>query len=151
MELCALLAEMATGLDQFVWSTWKVVAPDSALKRSSPARATLARFASGDDAITRAQVKAELERLRQLTAALLGGVSSAGRIMAQSHAETFQPSSIEGWAKATPGTLVSQEVKCWRKYVELAGPRMDAQTIERELMSGVARHAEGLLRGAAGA
>src|SRR4051812_29741692 len=47
MELAAMLVELASSLDQISWSTWKVVAPSSPLKRTNPARVAMARFVSG--------------------------------------------------------------------------------------------------------
>jgi hypothetical protein len=88
-----------------------------------------------------------MERLRQLTAALISSVSQAGRTFAQKHVEKFSPSEIEAIAKmGGGGLLVSQEVRCWRKYVELAGP-VDAISIEGELLAAIAGYAESLMKG----
>ena len=147
LELAAMLVEFAASLDQVAWSTWKIVNPTSPLKRANPAKSTMARFASGDAAVTRDQVKQDLERLRQLTAALTASVNQAGKTFAQKHVDKFAPGEIEHLAKASSGNvLVGHEVKCWRKYVELAGP-LDAQAIERELLGSMAGYAESLLKG----
>ena len=148
-ELAAMLVEFATALDQVVWSTWKIVSPSSPLKRTTPAKTAMAKFASGDPSTTREQVRQDLERLRQLTAALTASVNQAGRVYAQKHVETFAPAQIEQLAKVSGGTsgvLVGHEVKCWRKYVELAAPQ-DAQTIERDLLGAMSGYAESLLKG----
>ena len=147
MDLAAMLAEFAASLDQVVWSTWKIVAPNSPLKRSSPARVSMSRYVAGEPGATREQVKQDLERLRQLTAALTAAVGQTGRVFAQKHVEKFAPGEIEHMAKASAGSvLVGHEVKCWRKYVELAGPQ-DAQAIEREILGAMAGYAESLLKG----
>lgn len=149
MELATALVEFAASLDQVVWNTWKVVAPTSGIKRTNPVRVTMAKFASGDATTGRAEVKQDLEKLRQLTAALTASVSQAGRSFANRHVEKFAPGEIETSARMSTGVLVSNEVKCWRKYVELAGP-VDAQAIERDLLAAIATYAETLMKGASG-
>ncbi len=154
-ELAAMLVELASSLDQVVWSTWKIVSPNSTLKRSAPAKVAMAKFASGDPGVTREQLKQDLERLRQLTAALTASVGQAGRVYANKHLEKFAPGQIEQLVKISSGAglgggvLVGQEVKCWRKYVELAGDggAQDAQAIERELLGAMSGYAESLLKG----
>ena len=63
--------------------------------------------------------------------------------------DKYAPGEIEKLAKISGGAggvLVGQEVKCWRKYVELAGP-LDAQAIEQELLGAMSGYAESLLKG----
>ena len=148
-ELASMLVEMAATLDQVAWSTWKIVNPNSPLKRGAPAKATMARFVAGDAEVTRERVRSELERLRQMLAALTAAVGQTGRVYAQKHVDRFAPGEIERSAKMSAGAsgmLVGHEVKCWRKYVELAGP-LDAQAIERELLGAMSAYAESLLKG----
>lgn len=148
LELCAALCEVVSSLDQVVWSTWKVIAPGSSLKRTGPAKATMARFVAGHPEPSKAQVRADLERLRQLTAALTASIGQAGRQFAQKHVEKLAPAEVEGLARMSSGSvMVGHEVRCWRKYVELAGP-MDAQAIERDLLAAIAAYAETLVRSA---
>lgn len=148
LEMTGLLVEFATSLDQVVWTTWKAVSPTSTLKRSVPAKNALARFAAGDPDTSRAQVKQDMEKLRQLTAALTASVNQAGRAFAQQHVAKFAPGEIEQMAKLSSGSLlVGHEVKCWRKYVELAKDNMDTQTMERELLTAMASYAESLMKG----
>lgn len=149
LDLATLLVELAGSLDQVVWNTWKAVAPTSPIKRAGSVKVTMSKFAAGDQDTPRGQVKQDLERLRQLTAALTASVNQAGRSFAQKHIEKFAPAEIENLAKmSSGGLLVSQEVKCWRKYVELAGP-VDAQAIERDLLNAIAAYAESLMKGVA--
>lgn len=148
-ELAAMLAELAASLDQVVWSTWKIVSPSSPLKRSAPAKVVMAKFASGDPGVTREQLRQDLDRLRQLTAALTASVGQAGRVYAQKHLDKLAPQEVEKLAKLSAGAggvLVGHEVRCWRKYVELAGAQ-DAQAIERELLGAMSGYAESLLKG----
>lgn len=146
-KAAAVMAELASSLDQVVWNTWKTLSPRSEIKRGQPVKGTLKRYVGGDGEVAGAQVKQDMERLRQLTAALISSVSQAGRTFAQKHVEKFSPSEIEAIAKmGGGGLLVSQEVRCWRKYVELAGP-VDAISIEGELLAAIAGYAESLMKG----
>lgn len=146
-KAAVVLTELASSLDQVVWNTWKTLSPRSDIKRGQPVKGTLKRYVAGDGEVAGTQVKQDVERLRQLTAALISSVSQAGRTFAQKHVEKFSPSEIEAMAKmAGGGLLVSQEVRCWRKYVELAGP-VDAIAIEGELLAAIAGYAESLMKG----
>ncbi|MEX2081072.1 MAG: hypothetical protein WEC33_05605 [Dehalococcoidia bacterium] len=144
-EMALLLAELAMSLDQVVWNTWKAIAPRSDLRRGSDIGKTMGKFAGGDQDTARGQVKQDLERVRQLTAALISSVGQAGRQFAQQHVYKFGVEAIRD--AAGPGTLMKpQAVRCWEKYVELAGP-MDAVMLEREMQSSIAKYAEDLVKG----
>lgn len=145
VELAGLLAELAVSLDQVVWNTWKTVAPRSELRRTGDLAKTLGRFATGDQDVARGQVKTDLERVRQLTAALISSVGQAGRQWAQRHYTRFSVEAIK--EAAGPGSLTkSQAVKCWEKYTELAGA-MDAVALESELLQAISKYAEDLVKG----
>lgn len=136
LELATLLAEIMASLDQLVWNTWKTVSPRSMLKRPAPLTQSMGRFVTGDAEVGRGQVAQDAERLRQLTAALVSAVSQVGRQFAQGHAARFSPTEIAALANLEGGgLLVSKEVKCWRKFVELA-TAMDEVAIEGEIKIG---------------
>ena len=44
------------------------------------------------------------------------------------------------------GMLVSREVKCWRKYQELA-ESLDPSSIDRVIMAAITEYAESLMKG----
>jgi hypothetical protein len=147
LEVVAVLAEFTASLDQLAWTTWRTIAPRAQIRRPQPLLKTLARYAAGDQDVSRGQVTQDLDRLRQLVAALISAISQAGRQFAHSHAVKFSPDEIKALAAMERGgMLVSAEVKCWRKYVELASGR-DEATIENEIMQAVADYAESLMRG----
>jgi hypothetical protein len=150
LEAAAVLAEFATSLDQLIWNTWKAVAPRSPLRRPAPLVQTVGKFVGGDAEVGRAQVAQDTERLRQLTAALVSSVSQVGRQFAQSLIARLSPNEIAALANMeSGGLLVSKEVKCWRKYVELAGA-LDETAIEQEIMQAMAGYAESLMKGVSG-
>jgi len=149
LELLAMLVEFTASLDQLVWTTWRTVAPRSTIKRPSGLLRNFAKFAAADKDTVRGQITQDLDRLRQLTAALVSAISQAGRQFAHSHSIKFSPTEIESLASMEKGgMLTSKEVKCWRKYVELASGR-DEAAIEAEIMQSIADYAESLMKGLA--
>jgi hypothetical protein len=146
LELAGELAAFATSLDQLVWATWKQVAPKSDLKRPGLIQRSCGRFAAGDTDISRTQIAADVDRLRQLTAGLISAIAQAGNLFAQRHVSKFSVANIEAYADKMPGMLVSKEVKCWRQFKELA-TAMDVQTIEREIQDAIAEYTETLIKG----
>ncbi|MEX2217764.1 MAG: hypothetical protein WD749_03310 [Phycisphaerales bacterium] len=147
LELTAVLAEFAASLDQLMWNTWKTVSPRSQIRRPAALAQSLGKFVGGDGEVGRAQVAQDVERLRQLTAAMISAVSQVGRQFAQGHIAKFSPTEITSLATMeSGGLLVSKEVKCWRKYVELASA-MDESAIETEIMQAIANYAESLMKG----
>jgi hypothetical protein len=147
LELMTELAGFAASLDQLVWATWKQVAPKSELKRSASLQRLCAKFVTGDTAETsRTQIATDVDRLRQLTAALISAVGQAGTVFAQRHAAKFSLANIETYADKVPGMMLSKEVKCWRQYKELAAA-MDVPTIEKEIQDAIAEYTETVLKG----
>jgi hypothetical protein len=146
LELAGELVAFATSLDQLVWATWKQVAPRSDLKRPGLIQRSCGRFAAGDTDISRTQIAADVDRLRQLTAGLISAIAQAGNLFAQRHVSKFSVANIEAYADKMPGMLVSKEVKCWRQFKELA-TAMDVQTIEKEIQDAIAEYTETLIKG----
>jgi len=147
LELLTLCVELTASLDQVVWTTWRTIAPKSAIRRPAGLIKNMARFAAADADVPRGQVSHDLERLRQLVAAVVAAIGNAGRQFAHNYATKFSPTEIEGLAAMERGgMLVSKEVKNWRKYVELSAGR-DEATIESEIMQAIADYAESLMKG----
>jgi hypothetical protein len=146
IDLMSELVAFGSSLDQLVWATWKQVAPKSDMKRPTPVQRSFGRFVAGDPDISRSQVTADVDRLRQLTAGLISAIAQAGSLFAQRHVGKFSIANIEAFADKMPGMMVGKEVKCWRQYKELA-TAMDIQTIEIEIQNAIAEYAETLIRG----
>jgi hypothetical protein len=146
LELMTEMVAFATSLDQLVWATWKQVSPKSDMKRPSPIQRSFGKFSSGDTEISRTQVAADVDRLRQLTAGLISAIAQAGNLFAQRHVGKFSVANIETYADKMPGMLVGKEVKCWRQYKELASA-MEVQTIETEIQNAIAEYTETLIKG----
>ncbi|HUO10724.1 MAG TPA: hypothetical protein VM008_20655 [Phycisphaerae bacterium] len=146
LDLMSELVAFANSLDQLVWATWKQVAPKSDMKRPTPIQRSCGRFVSGDPEISRTQVAADVDRLRQLTAGLISAIAQAGNLFAQKHVGKFSVANIETYADKMPGMMIGKEVKCWRQYKELA-TAMDVQTIEIEIQNAIAEYTETLIKG----
>jgi hypothetical protein len=147
LELVGMLADFALRLDQLVWSSWQRIAPRSNIRRDKALQQTLKAFLLGDQDVPRGQVAGDLEKLRQLIASLVAAVGQAGRQFGSRHLAKFSPVEIEALASMEGGGfLVSKEVKCWRKYTELADTLNEA-SIDSEIMETIANYAENLMKG----
>ncbi len=145
LETLTMLVGVAKSLDQLAWNTWRTVSPKSTIRRSAELHRTVARFATGDQDVSRTQVKQDIERLRQLIAALISAVGRAGGQFAQKQLARLSPAEIES-AVGKGGFLASPDAKCWQRYKEIAAA-MDASAIERELLDSIANFAESLMKG----
>lgn len=149
LELLSLMVEFTGSLDQLVWTTWRTIAPRSAVRRNAGMLKTMGRFAAADHDVPRGAVSQDLDRLRQLVAAMISAISQAGRQFAHAHAAKFNPDEIENLAAMERGSMfASKESKCWNKYRELAAGR-DEASIESEIMQAIAEYAESLMKGLA--
>lgn len=146
LELLGLQLEFAMSLDQLVWSTWKAISPRSDIRGAGELKGSLIPFLQGDQDVPRGEVMMHLEKLRQLTAALVSAISQTGRQFAQDHYTRFSPENIEETSKIQKKALESLGVAAWRKYKEIFGTS-DQATIEREIMQLIADYAERLMKG----
>ncbi|MFT5423217.1 MAG: hypothetical protein ACI89L_000991 [Phycisphaerales bacterium] len=146
VEMLGLLAEMTKGLDQVMWSTWKVLSPRSPIKGSGEVTRAMGAYAAGRDGVEAKDVQRSVERLRQLSASLVSAISQTGRQFAQQHAERFGPEHIEEWSAREKKSMESAAAVCWRKYKEMYGTA-DEATIEREIMQQIADYGERLMSG----
>ena len=103
-------------------------------------------YASGQSGVAGKDVQKSVERLRQLSAAIVSAISQTGRQFAQQHAERFGPEQIEAWSAREKKAAESAAAAAWRKYKEMYGTA-DQATIEREIMQPIADYGERLLTG----
>lgn len=145
LELLAVLVAVTKSLDQIAWNTWKTMAPRSSIRRGTELSREMVRFVAGDPDYSRTQVKQDVERLRQLIAALIGAVGKAGGQFAQKHIMRFSPHEIESQV-GKAGIFGGADAKCWQRYKELFGVT-DAASIENELLASIVNWAEPLIKG----
>ncbi len=147
-ELAADLAEAVLAIERITWQTWRQLAPRSAVRRGRPLMELAGRFASGDAEVGRSQVAEELERLRQLNAALISSLSQVGAVTHR-QMSAASPDMVElGVRQEKRKWNDTLEAACWRRYRELCAER-DEAAVEREIMRSIAEYAESLIRGLA--
>lgn len=144
LEAGALLAEQVVLLDTLVWKIWRQIAPDSAMRGKGTVAPTLTSYVTGGGETGRGQVASELEKFRQLTAALLSSVGKVGETV-YGQISRLSPHNIESLAKTEKKWNESVEMAGWRKYKEMAG-KLDQATVENEVMRAVARTVEEIIR-----
>jgi len=146
VELAALRVHFAGRLDQIVWETWRAISPRSPRRRVHALREIMRDLIRPGRDVSCEQVKEDLNRLGGLIAAITSAVRQAGRHTSQ-YLLRFAPGEVESMVKMERrGLLTGWEVKCWRKYVELAGAQ-NHDNIENEIREAIANHVESLLKG----
>lgn len=148
IKLFTALLEIVVTLDHLIWNVWKNVAPKSSVRReqvSDNPRRTIGRYLSGDREVATLQITQMLDKTRQLTAGLLSAIGPAGEIFARKHLEKFAPEKIRaGVESKSPGFISNVELKCWRRYVELAAD-LSGQAVEMQIVDGIVAYTEELI------
>jgi len=148
IKLFTALLEMVVTLDHLIWNVWKNVAPKSSVRREQGGdnpRRTIGRYLGGDREVATLQITQMLEKTRQLTAGLLSAIGPAGEIFARKHLERFAPEKIRaGVESKSPGFISNVELKCWRRYVELAAD-LSGHAVEMQIVDGIVAYTEELI------
>src|ERR1700719_2518939 len=148
IKLFTALLEMVVTLDHLIWNVWKNIAPKSNMRREQGGenpRRTIGRYLSGDREVATLQITQMLEKTRQLTAGLLSAIGPAGEIFARKHLEKFAPEKIRaGVESKPPGFISNVELKCWRRYVELAAD-LSGHAVEMQIVDGIVAYTEELI------
>jgi hypothetical protein len=150
LSLLATLVDFVCSLDPLVWRTWGKLAPQSKFQSIAALRHVVSRFASGDQAVTEAQAEDDLLKLRHLIASVTVALGQAGKIAATDVATSFMaplaPAKIRDLVKFEKGGFfVAEEVKCWRKYEQLAGKLTDV-AVEGAIREKVQKFIEELMK-----
>jgi len=146
-ELIVLLASFVYKLEPLVWNTWRKLSPRSSIRRSGELKKTVGQFLSDDSNISQEHLENELKELQQLTAAVITAIGRVGSQFAKQHLARFSPSEISSLVKMEHrSVLVSHEVKCWRKFLELADT-LNEDSIETEITKAIVNYVESLVKG----
>jgi len=149
LELFPLLISFSSTLSQLTWSAWRTIATTSSIRRGINLQKYLARCAAGDPEVTPELAGVELERLRQLIAAMVWAISEVGQQFATGHLAGFAPAEIEAAVAAESSsswwTNKGKEATCWRKYTELA-EGLEPVAIESVVRQLIVGHAEQVLK-----
>ena len=145
--LSVLLVDFALKLEPLVWNTWRTLSPRSGIRPPRGLTKMLGEFLSEDSPSVDQKVERELKMLQRLIAAIITAVGGVGKQFAKKHLARFSPSEISALVRMERGSvLLSHEVKCWRKYFELA-ETLTEDAMETELRKAVADYAESLIKG----
>jgi hypothetical protein len=147
VELSAMLIEFVLRLEPVVWNTWRALSPRSAVRPQGALAEKIGRFLCKDAEVSSSSVDDDLKVLQRLIAAMTTAVSRVGGQFAKRHLAKFSPSEIAALVKMEPGSVfVSHEVKCWRKYVELA-ETLNEDAIDMEIKKALVDYVESLAKG----
>lgn len=107
LRLFAMLAEVFSTLDQAAWSAWRVLSPQSPVKRDpgpgSDFRRVAASYISGDPDVSGQQIAQLLDNTRSLIVAILGALGPAGGAFARNYLARYSPETIASVAAAEGG------------------------------------------------
>jgi len=143
-----LLLSFQMGVGRVGWGTWKVMAPKSNAIRQVELRTLCAKFVSGDQSASAKQVEQGLDQTLRLVTALVSSIGQLGRQFASQHLATFSPDEIESIVRMEGGGfLTAREVRCWRKYSELAREALTEQALENAIRDTLVEYAESLMKG----
>jgi len=146
-ELNATLIDFVLKLEPLVWNTWRQLSPRSAVRPQGALTKKIGQFLSSDAEVSVNQVDDDLKVLQRLIAAMTSAVSRAGGQFAKRHLARFSPLEIEALVKMEPGSVfVSHDVKCWKKYKELA-ETLNEDSIEMEIRKAIVDYVESLTKG----
>ncbi len=146
-ELFVLFASFLYKLEPLVWNTWRQLSPRSSIRRSGELKKTVGQFLCDDSNISQEHIENELKELQQLTAAVITAIGRVGSQFAKHHLARFSPSEISSLVKMEHrSVLVSHEVKCWRKFIELADA-LNEDSIETEITKAIVNYVESLVKG----
>ncbi|MHC4070603.1 MAG: hypothetical protein ACYTGS_01000 [Planctomycetota bacterium] len=146
-ELTAMLVEFVLKLEPLVWNTWRALSPRSTIRPQGSLAKKIGQFLCKDTEVSDGLVDEDLKVLQRLIAALTTAVSRAGGQFAKRHLAKFSPVEIAALVRMEPGgVFVSHDVKCWRKYVELA-ETLNEDAIDMEIKKAIVDYVESLAKG----
>jgi hypothetical protein len=146
-ELIVLLATFVYKLEPLVWNTWRKLSPRSGVRKSGDLKKTIGQFLNNDPNVSQGNVDSELKELQRLIAAVITAISRVGSQFAKHHLARFSPTEISTLVRMEhKSVLVSHEVKCWRKYLELAD-MLNEDSIETEITKAIVSYVESLVKG----
>ncbi|MEN6426769.1 MAG: hypothetical protein ABFE13_15525 [Phycisphaerales bacterium] len=148
-ELANLLAESVIKMEQLTVAVWGKVAGKSSLRPPKQAKKLAGQFLSEERGNPEELVK-DLQLLVQFATAIMTATSRAGEEVARRYWRQLSPEAIRTVVDMEQNrlrdTLLSKDVRCWRKYCELTA-ELGPEHIEKEVESAMADYAEAFVRG----
>ena len=152
MKLLVYLTELASVGDQVIWSAWKTIAPQSAIRRQVDLRKDMSRYLAGDTRVTSNGIKASVERLQRMLSSLIAGMGRTAQHLSHSYLAPLHPQEIEAHAAKEGGGLLggSREAKCWKEYIERS-VLLNEDNVAHAVKEAIGTGAESLMNAAGGA
>jgi len=130
-------------LGPLAWKAWRKLSPRSSIRSSGNFKSLVGRFVRGDTNASEQAVEEELLKLQRLIAGMMAAVDQVSKRFAEGHLDNFSPKEIVDKVQKERGSaFVSHEVKCWRKYSELADVYMTENSITLKLREYIADYVE---------
>jgi len=146
IKLLVRLMDLAGSADPLMWSTWRLVAPRSAVRRECDLRKEMVRYLSGDRDISGMEMNSHVDKMKKLIACLIAGMGQAPGEFTRGFLTKFLPQEIEAKVgTGGSGLLVSKEYKCWEKYQEMAH-ELSEQNVEHAVKEAIRTRTEALFR-----
>ncbi len=143
IQLAAAFAGFVLSLDKIAWKAWHTLAPKARIQHGDM-RDTICKYLAASEDVSHTDMREGIERVRQISAAIIAGFGNAGRLFGARHGNTFAPSVIQHHVSTEGGGfLTSQKVRCWDKYCEL----FTAYSVEKELNEAISSFAISLMKG----
>ncbi len=147
VEMTILLGDFVFKLEPLYWNTWRMISPRSSIRPSGSLKKLVEQFICGESDASDKQAENELRMLQRLIIAATTAVGRLGSQFAKRHLGRFSPTEISNLVRMEHGSVfVSHEVKCWRKYLELA-EALNEDFIEAEIRKAIADYVESLIKG----
>lgn len=146
-ELNTTLIDFVLKLESLVWNTWRQLSPRSVVHQQVVLTKKIGQFLSNNPEVSVNKVDDDLKVLQRFIAAMISAVSRLGGQFAKRHLARFSPSEIEALVRMEPGSIfVSHDVKCWKKYKELA-ETLNEDSIEMEIRKAIVDYVESVTKG----
>jgi len=148
-ELAHLLVDFVIKTEQLTGTVWGKIAAKSSLRPPKQARKLAGQFLS-DEGGNAEELGKHLQLLLQFATAIMTAASRAGEEVARRYWRRLSPEALRALVDMEQSrlrdSLLSKDVRCWRKYCELTG-ELGAEHIEKEVEAAMADYAEAFVKG----
>jgi hypothetical protein len=142
-----LLVDFVDKLDPLVAGTWRQVSPRSGIRTQRNLKHTMKQFICEPDSTSPEKVAEGIKLLQQLIAAIITSIGRVGGEFARKHLSKVSPREIDALVQMERGSmLVSKDVRCWRKYCELA-EALTEESVDAEIRKEIAEYVESFMKG----
>jgi len=148
-ELAHLLVDFVIKTEQLTGAVWGKIAAKSSVRPPKQAKKLAGQLLS-TEAGSSDELAKDLQLLLQFATAIMTAASRAGEEVARRYWRRLSPEALRALVDMEQSrlrdSLLSKDVRCWRKYCELTG-ELGAEHIEKEIESAMADYAEAFVKG----